>query len=605
MGCARRRSGYRMRYHFTGCFARALRTTACYLDLTNNPLCGFPCGRFGRSRGLELGNVNLVLTNSNSLGVVYIVSILAYNSQGDGAWGPQTQILIGSPPIPSGLSISPLESDGSKLQVGWAASALPSHLEPAVRNSATVPTSRSVRWRNVTVGEGFAEPVHARAVNIATGTLSYTISGAVGGNTYEVQVAATNSNGRSHWAQPVQTQAGTDNVNWESLEVTDAADGSILALRPSFSAVTQTYMIEVQSDIANTIFTINTVDAAATIKNSAGLGTGSSGNYLSAALSSGPNIHHFDVTSSNGQVTRRYTLNVFRNTQLTFDPAQTDLRLYGGVAAPHALPSAGGGTPPYAYTLSALPSGMVFTASTNTISGTPSVGQSTTTITEMVHTATDANNITGMQTFDIRVAVAPVFAAAVPAVLVRRLNVAALAQILPAMSGGHSPRVYALNGALPTGLAFNTSTRALSGTPSALADATMTYTAKDAGGTAGSARGIITSDIRIRVLDFDFDLDGNGVGTSDAIMVARYLLGVRGVSLIAGQSSGDAATIGGKIQNGIDLGIFNVDGDADTDGNDGIMIARYALGLRGDDLIDNMPGAVASIVAGNVAALLQ
>ncbi|MDA7967858.1 MAG: hypothetical protein MPK31_02830, partial [Gammaproteobacteria bacterium] len=121
---------------------------------------------------------------------------------------------------------------------------------------------------------------------------------------------------------------------------------------------------------------------------------------------------------------------------------------------------------------------------------------------------------------------------------------------------------------------------------------------------AGTASGILTSDIRIRVLEFDLDVDNSGAITAqDGIMIARHLLGAEAASVTANQSGTAAATVAGNIQDGVDLGLLDVDADNDTDGNDGIMVARYILGLRGDELVAGMGDAVAATVEGKMGAL--
>ncbi|CAJ2376865.1 MAG: hypothetical protein IBGAMO2_490027 [Arenicellales bacterium IbO2] len=288
---------------------------------------------------------------------------------------------------------------------------------------------------------------------------------------------------------------------------------------------------------------------------------------------------------------------------LAFASAQGEVRMHGGASASVTLPAAKHGTSPYSYGLNTLPTGLAFNKDTRTISGTPAAVSSVTT-SNMNYVVVDSSGTGSEQTFDIQVAPALTFASAPPAELVFARD-AAVSETLPEISGGFTPHAYSLEGgALPTGLAFNASTRILSGTPSALADVTRTYTAKDALGAAGTASGILTSDIRIRVLEFDLDVDNSGAITAqDGIMIARHLLGAEAVSVIAKQTGTTAATVAGNIQDGVDLGLLDVDADNDTDANDGIMVARYILGLRGDELVAGMGDAVAATVEGKMAAL--
>ncbi|MDA8014674.1 MAG: putative Ig domain-containing protein [Gammaproteobacteria bacterium] len=288
---------------------------------------------------------------------------------------------------------------------------------------------------------------------------------------------------------------------------------------------------------------------------------------------------------------------------LAFASAQDEVRMHGGASASVTLPAAKHGTSPYSYGLNTLPTGLAFNKDTRTISGTPAAVSSVTT-SNMNYVVVDSSGTGSEQTFDIQVAPALTFASAPPAQLVFVRNTAS-PNTLPEISGGFTPYAYSLEGgALPGGLTFTAATRILSGAPSAAADATFTYTAKDALGAAGVASGILTSDIRIRVLEFDLDVDNSGAITAqDGIMIARHLLGAEAASVIANQSGTAAATVAGNIQDGVDLGLLDVDADNDTDGNDGIMVARYILGLRGDELVAGMGDAVAATVEGKMAAL--
>ena len=92
-------------------------------------------------------------------------------------------------------------------------------------------------------------------------------------------------------------------------------------------------------------------------------------------------------------------------------------------------------------------------------------------------------------------------------------------------------------------------------------------------------------------VDNILDVDGNGVagGLSDGILVARYLLGLTGDALISGAIDPDGdRTDAGEIVSYLD-GIgdrLDVDGNGVASGrSDGVVMIRYLLGLRGDALI--------------------
>ncbi|MGR3913526.1 MAG: hypothetical protein OD918_03205 [Gammaproteobacteria bacterium] len=93
----------------------------------------------------------------------------------------------------------------------------------------------------------------------------------------------------------------------------------------------------------------------------------------------------------------------------------------------------------------------------------------------------------------------------------------------------------------------------------------------------GSKTGVPGIVLAIGAFDWDVDKSGN-ITAQDGIMTARYLLGVRGAALVDGQSS-----VAKHIKNG--LGVLDVSGNDSTNGDDGILIARYFLGLRGAALV--------------------
>ena len=374
------------------------------------------------------------------------------------------------------------------------------------------------------------------------------------------------------------------------------------ALTPAFSNTVLSYTATATSNKVTLTPTFSGSGITATV----GLAGATAASVASGAasgeitLAAGENVIELKVGTSSAKATYSVVVNL---PPLSFASEQADLQLHGGAAASVVLPAATGGISPYSYGLNALPTGLAFNKTTRTISGTPAAVSSVTT-SNMNYVAVDSNGTGSEQSFNIQVAPALSFATPPPAELVFARN-ASVAEVLPVINGGFTPHAYSLEGGtLPSGLAFAASTRILSGAPSVVADATLAYTAKDALGTAGTASGVITSDIRIRVLEFDLDVDNSGAITAqDGIMIARHLLGAEAVSVAEKQTGATASEVAGNIQDGVDLGMLDVDADNDTDGNDGIMVARYILGLRGDELVAGMGDAVAATVEGKMAAL--
>ena len=140
------------------------------------------------------------------------------------------------------------------------------------------------------------------------------------------------------------------------------------------------------------------------------------------------------------------------------------------------LPAATGGTAPYTYAATGLPTGLLFALLTRIVSGTPTaIGTS-----NVTYTVTDANGNSFAYQFQIRVVESPIQLAAPAA---RTLTVgSAYTFTLPAAMSGTSPYAYTL-GNLPDGLAFDEETREVSGSPESdqVGLHTVSYAAADSG----------------------------------------------------------------------------------------------------------------------------
>jgi len=170
---------------------------------------------------------------------------------------------------------------------------------------------------------------------------------------------------------------------------------------------------------------------------------------------------------------------------------------------------------------------------------------------------------------------------------------------LPEATGGMAPYTYAASG-LPQGLSFDKDRREISGAPGESASqAQIRYTVTDAASRSDA------QDVTIRTVTFDLDLDAGGANANDGIITARYLLGVRGEFLVQGQAApGSAAALEAELKNGVDSLALDVDGNGEVNGDDGIFTARYLLGLRGEDLVGGFDGKTAADIERNIAGLL-
>ncbi|MGR3913087.1 MAG: fibronectin type III domain-containing protein, partial [Gammaproteobacteria bacterium] len=165
----------------------------------------------------------------------------------------------------------------------------------------------------------------------------------------------------------------------------------------------------------------------------------------------------------------------------------------------------------------------------------------------------------------------------------------AYAFTLPQAGGGAAPYTYALRGAFPSRVSFDSDpdVRLLSGTPrTTAAPAELVYQVTDAA--AATATRTFTLTALLSVLDADADGE---VTAADGIMIARYALGVRGASLVDGQSAPENARMVEKNIKAVTENLkLDVNSDERVDDIDGIMIARFLLGLRGDALLKGLDG---------------
>jgi len=166
---------------------------------------------------------------------------------------------------------------------------------------------------------------------------------------------------------------------------------------------------------------------------------------------------------------------------------------------------------------------------------------------------------------------------------------------LPEAEQGATPYTYEVTGLFSAGVNFDgdPAQRTLSGTPSEvsiLPDIPITYKVTDANSNSDMQT------FTIHLVTFDLDLDtaddaAEAAATAqDGIITARYLLGVRGAALLRGQASGDAGAFQAVLKTGVDSKALDVDGNGNVNGDDGILIARFLLGLRDANLVAGIGG---------------
>ncbi len=186
-------------------------------------------------------------------------------------------------------------------------------------------------------------------------------------------------------------------------------------------------------------------------------------------------------------VTIPFTIRISPRRVPTFGSETIDNKVYinGITAVNETLPEATGGNAPLTYSLSGtLPIGVIFTANTRELSGTPNVDNNLSILPltlSYTYKVTDNDGDTEEITFSITTEEDsdPDFSGVtIPAQVYRGRTIS-----LPEATGGNAPLRYSIDPRLPTGMRLNEDTGVISGTPaSASSERTYTYTVTDRNG---------------------------------------------------------------------------------------------------------------------------
>ncbi len=199
-----------------------------------------------------------------------------------------------------------------------------------------------------------------------------------------------------------------------------------------------------------------------------------------------PTTYTWRVTDVDGDTAEEtFTIEVEPDTNPTLATVGNQVYTEGRTITDLVLPAGAGGNAPLTYLLvGALPSGLAPPGSTRTISGTPTATQAESTYTWRV---TDADGDVAEQTFTIEVVPPLAFVFPPDWFNYRKFpkDVAITPWVWPGATGGKGPLTYSLNPSPPLlpGLTVDTSTRTLSGTPTAITTIVdYTWTVTDAVG---------------------------------------------------------------------------------------------------------------------------
>ena len=180
-------------------------------------------------------------------------------------------------------------------------------------------------------------------------------------------------------------------------------------------------------------------------------------------------------------VSQTFELNIAADNMPT-EPSVDDLHMKVTRAVSVELPAGANGDPPYTYTVSVMPSGLDFDDQTRFISGTPA----TPGMTNVTYTVTDDDGDPISTDFKITVYPMPSLID-VSDISIMQGDLYTL--VLPEATGGRPQFDYsvtALPSGLPTGLQFIESTRTITGTPTTVETANVTYEATDEDGDKAS-----------------------------------------------------------------------------------------------------------------------
>ena len=240
----------------------------------------------------------------------------------------------------------------------------------------------------------------------------------------------------------------------------------------------------------------------------------------------------YTVTDVDGDTAElKFNIEVVADVAPSFGTATIDAQSYiqGVAIATLTLPEASGGNGTLIYSLTP-PAGLSFDAATRELTGTPSAMLAET---EYTYTATDVDGDTAELKFNIEVVAdaTPSFGSAAIDAQSYINGVAIATLTLPEASGGNGTLSYSLTP--PAGLSFNTATRELTGTPSAvLADTEYTYIATDVDGD--------TAELKFNIEVVADATPSFGSATIDA---QSYIQGVAIATLTLPEASGGNGTL--------------------------------------------------------------
>ncbi|WP_244547704.1 putative Ig domain-containing protein [Bradyrhizobium sp. OK095] len=445
--------------------------------------------------------VNSAVTATQAVAAVTLTAGHAANAftpvTGGGGTSPLSYAV--SPSLPAGLSLN--TSTGAVTGTPTAASAAATYtVTVSDANSATASNTFSLTV-NGAVTATQAIPSKSLTVNIAAASFT-PVTGSGGTTPLSYGVSPTLPAGlamNSSTGTISGTPTATSAVTTYTVTVTDANSATAtntfsLAVNGAVTATQSIASKTLTQNSAATPFTPVTGSGGTsplTYAIAPGLPAGLTLNTSTGAISGTPTTTlgatTFTVTVTDANAaTAGSTFSLTVNGAVTATQAVPSTVITANHAAPTFTPvTGGGGTAPLSFSVSpALPAGLTYSTSNGSISGTPTATIGATTFTV---TVTDANNATATNTFSLTVNGAVVATTAIPSTALPINQV--VTPFTPVTgSGGTGALTYAISPALPAGLAYNTATGSISGTPTTpLPTTTFTVTITDTNSASASS----------------------------------------------------------------------------------------------------------------------